>query len=165
MDGLRAFVKERLEENAQESENQRVETALLDQVLQATEVELPSVMVEQQADARIAQMAEQMAQSGASEEDVEKAKETEKEAATADAAKGLKALLVVETLGETEELLVSNEDIDTELASIAARNQSTVEEVRNYYGENNLGQQLAIEILEKKVRRFLRENADIQDPS
>ena len=34
-----------------------------------------------------------------------------------------------------------------------------------YYGENNLGQQLAIEILEKKVRRFLRENADIQDPS
>ncbi len=165
MDGLRAFVKERLEENAREREDQRVETALLDQILEATEVELPSVMVEQQAEARIAQLAEQMAQGGASEEDIEKAKETEKEAATADAAKGLKALLVVETLGETEELLVSNEDIDSELAAIAARNQSTVDEVRNYYGENNLGQQLAIEILEKKVRRFLRENADIQDPS
>lgn len=165
MDGLRAFVKEKLGENARERENQRQETALLDQVLEKVDVELPSVMVEQQTEARLAQLAQQMAQQGAGEEDIEKARETERESAHADAAKGLKALLVVESIGETEELLVSNDDIDRELASIAERNQSTLEEVRKYYGENNLGQQLAIEILERKVRRFLRENADIQDPS
>ena len=77
----------------------------------------------------------------------------------------MKALLVVETIGEKEELLVSNDDLNTELGTIAARNQSTLEEVREYYAQNNLGQQLAVEILEKKVRRFLRANAAIQVPS
>jgi len=72
---------------------------------------------------------------------------------------------VVEAIGEKEELLVTNPDIETELAAIAGRNQTTIEEVKEYYEQNNLGQQLAIEILEKKVRRFLRESADIQDPA
>lgn len=165
MEALRAFVKERLEENAQERENQRIETALLDRVLEAVEVELPEVMVEQQAEARLSQLAHEMQQRGAPEEEVEKAREAEREGARKDASKGLKALLVVERIGEVEELLVSNDDLDQELRAIAARNNTSLDEVRKYYGENNLGQQLAIEILEKKVRRFLRENADIQVPS
>jgi FKBP-type peptidyl-prolyl cis-trans isomerase (trigger factor) len=77
----------------------------------------------------------------------------------------MRALLVVEAIGEKEELLVTNPDLETELMAIAARNQTTVEEVKEYYEQNNLGQQLAIEILEKKVRRFLRESADIQSPA
>ena len=71
---------------------------------------------------------------------------------------------MVEAIGETEELLVNNDDMSQELAVIAQRNQTTVEEVQEYYSKNNLGQQLAIEILEKKVRRFLRESADIKAP-
>lgn len=165
MDGVRTFVRERLEENAQERENHRVETELLDQVLKATELELPAPMVESQAESRLAELRNQLESSGQSEEEVEAALEAEREGARAEAAKGLKALLVVETLGEKEELLVSGDDMDAELAAIAARNNAPLEEVREYYGKNNLGQQLAIEILEKKVRRFLRENADIKAPS
>ena len=30
---------------------------------------------------------------------------------------------------------------------------------------NNLGQQMAVEVLERKVRRFLRENARIEQPA
>lgn len=163
MASLRAFVQTKLEENAQERENHRLETQLLDQILEKTDVELPESMVEQQTESRLAQMIGQM--EGADDEAKEKAKEEARESTRAEAAKGLKALLVVEALGEKEELLVSNQDIEGELANIATRNQSTLEEVREYYSENNLGQQLAIEILEKKVRGFLRENADVQVPA
>ncbi len=165
MDSLRKFVAEKLGENAQERENHRIETDLLDRVLDMTEVELPETMVAQQAEARLQQLQTQMEGSGSSEEDIAKAKEDEAESARAEAAKGLKALLVVESIGEKEELLVSNDDIETELAGIAMRNQTAIDEVREYYSKNNLGQQLAIEILEKKVRRFLRENADVQSPA
>lgn len=165
MDSLRKFVAEKLGENAQERENHRIETVLLDRVLEMTELELPESMVAQQTEGRLQQLQTQMEGSGASEEEIAKSKEDEAESARAEAAKGLKALLVVESIGEKEELLVSNDDIEAELAGIAMRNQSSVDEVREYYSKNNLGQQLAIEILEKKVRRFLRENADVQGPA
>ena len=41
----------------------------------------------------------------------------------------------------------------------------SVDEVREYYVKNGLTQQMAIEILEKKVRSFLYEHAEIKDPS
>ena len=40
-----------------------------------------------------------------------------------------------------------------------------MEEVVNYYRENRLLDQVAVELIERKVRKFLRENANIQDPS
>jgi hypothetical protein len=52
----------------------------------------------------------------------------------------------------------------TELRSIAQRNRTTFEEVRDYYKEQNLVGQLAMEIVERKVRRFLRESATIRPP-
>ncbi|MEL6431433.1 MAG: trigger factor [Planctomycetota bacterium] len=165
MDELRTFLQARLEENAQERENQRIESALLDEVLEKTDVDLPAPMLEQQTEARLEQLTQQMEQQGATEEQLEEARTSGRADAEADARKGLKALLVVERIGEAESLLVSSEDMDEELARIAERNQTDIEEVRKYYGQNNLGQQLAIEILEKKVRRFLRENAEVKDPA
>ena len=61
--------------------------------------------------------------------------------------------------------MVTQEDIKAELESIAQRNQSSVEEVRTYYTENNLGQQMAIELLERKVRKFLSSEAVVKEPS
>jgi FKBP-type peptidyl-prolyl cis-trans isomerase (trigger factor) len=59
---------------------------------------------------------------------------------------------------------VSREDMRAELEAIAKRNQATVEEVGEYYKKQNLYDQMAIEILERKVRRFLRESAQITEP-
>lgn len=165
LDALKAFIRERLEEAAQQREDQRIETVLLDQVLDAATMDLPATMVEQQTESRLENLRSQMAEGGQDEEAIEKAVEEARDSSRADAEKGLKALLVVEAIGEKEELLVNNDDMAAELQTIAARNQSTVQEVQEYYSQNNLGQQLAIEILEKKVRRFLRENADIESPS
>ena len=164
LDQLKAFVTLRLGESAQQREDNRLETALLDMVLQKCDFDLPESMLAQQTEARLNQIAQQMESEGKSEEEIEASKEAQRESSQEDAAKGMRALFVVETIGEKEELLVTNEDLDAELETIAARNQSTLEEVKEYYTQNNLGQQLAIEILEKKVRRFLRESADIQTP-
>jgi FKBP-type peptidyl-prolyl cis-trans isomerase (trigger factor) len=81
------------------------------------------------------------------------------------AAKGLKALFLVQTIGEREKLLVTREDMEAELQAIATRNRAPIEEVREYYTKNKLFDQMAIEILERKVRGFLRENAKVTTPS
>ena len=109
-------------------------------------------------------MKQQLADQGASEEQVAAQAEEQQATARQEAERGLRALLVVESLGDKEELLVTAEDIQTELGAIAARNGVSVEEVRQYYSENNLAQQMTVEILERKVRKFLRESAEVSTP-
>ncbi|MEZ6004830.1 MAG: trigger factor [Planctomycetota bacterium] len=164
-DELRVKVRESLEEAARERENNRVETVLLDRLIEAVEIELPEPVLEDQTQNRLAGMAQRMAQAGVPQDEIEKERENQKDTARDEAGKGLKALLIVEALGEKEDLLVNHEDIQAELHQIAMRNRTTAEEVRKYYAERNLGQQMAIELLERKVRAFLREHAQISEPA
>ena len=53
----------------------------------------------------------------------------------------------------------------SQLRNIAKRNRASLDEVREYYKEQNLFPQLAMEILERKVRAFLRSNAVVEQPN
>lgn len=152
-------VREQLEESAQKQETSRIESELLDRVLAETSFELPASILEQQTNARLAQLHERMRAQGVADEQIHEQREEQRETAREEAEKGMRALLVVEALGKKEGLLVTDGELQAELLSIAERNNAEVEEVRRYYAENNLGQQMAIEILERKVRTFLRESA------
>ena len=165
LEQLNEKVRERLQESKQTRERNRIETALLERLVQETEIELPETLLDEQTDARLKQLHDRMTEQGVEHDEIHKAMDEQRPTAREDASRGLKALLIVETLAEKEELLVTREEMDAEFASIAERNQSTVEEVREYYGRNNLGQQMAIEILERKVRTFLREKAEVREPS
>jgi FKBP-type peptidyl-prolyl cis-trans isomerase (trigger factor) len=93
-----------------------------------------------------------------------KAKEREDELREV-SAKGLRTLFLIQALAEKEGLLVNNDDMLGELKQIAERNQTDLAEVTEYYKKNELFDQMAIEILERKVRRFLRESAEVTQPS
>jgi trigger factor len=162
---MNAKVKVRLEEAAAQREEQRIETALLDRAIGALDLELPEPVLEDQTDARLKNLASQMLEQGVPEEELEQQLESQRATARDEAAKGLKALLLIEAIGDAEELLVTNEELEAELASIAERNETSVDEVRKYYSENSLGQQMAVELLERKVRRFLRQQAEVKAPS
>ncbi len=163
--GLEAKVRERMEEAAQDREHGRLETALLDRVITETKMDLPETILEEQTDQRLEQMKKQMLEQGADEAQVASQAEEQRATARQEAERGLRALLVVESLGDAEELLVTAEDIQTELGAIAERNGVSIEEVRQYYSENNLAQQMTVEILERKVRKFLRESAEVTTPA
>jgi trigger factor len=162
---LNQKVRERLEEASVQREQTRQETELLDQLINQTELELPAPLLAEQTESRLQQLHDRLSQQGLSHEKIHEAMEEQRGTAAEEAEKGMRALLIVEALGEKENLLVTNEELDAEINSIAERNQSTVDEVRKYYSENNLGQQMAIEILERKVRTFLREGAELIAPA
>jgi trigger factor len=165
LDGLQAKVKERLAEAAAQRERGRIETALLDQLIETTKLDLPEPMVEEQTQLRLQNLAQEMERQEVPQEMIEQQLEEQKDTAREEAEKGMRALLIVEAIGDAEQLLVTNEELEAELASIAERNQTTIEEVREYYAQNNLAQQMAIEVLERKVRAYLYENAEVKEPS
>ena len=48
------------------------------------------------------------------------------------------------------------------MQSIAKRNNASFEEVREYYQQEGLLNQMVMELQERKVRAFLRESAEVQ---
>ncbi|MBI5362496.1 MAG: trigger factor [Planctomycetes bacterium] len=162
---MKKLVKEKLAEAKTTQEHGRVENVILDMLLGTHTFDLPAMMVEEQTNARIAQLKQQMQQGGVAADQIEQQAASQKENAVKAAERGIRALFLMQVIGEKENLLVTREDMQAEVHSIAQRNNAKVEEVVEYYQKNNLLDQMAIEILERKVRRFLRENAKIKEPA
>ena len=80
------------------------------------------------------------------------------------AERSTKAYFLIEAIAEAEKLQVGEAEVREELKSIAQRNRSSLEEVAKYYQEQQLFPQLAMEILERKVRTLLRESAQLKSP-
>ncbi len=161
---LKVKVKAKIEEAKIEREQARIETTLLGKLIDGHNFELPEALVTQQTEGRLLEVARELEAAGTPKDKIPEQAESQREAAKTAAARGLRALFLVQTIAEKENLLVSREDLKAELETIAARNQATVEEVGEYYKKQNLFDQMAIEILERKVRKFLRENAQITEP-
>lgn len=161
---LKVKVRAKIEEAKIEGEQARIERKLLERLLESHAIELPTALVDQQIESRLAEAAREMEAAGTPKERIAEQVETQREAARKTSEQGLKALFLVQTIAEKENLLVTREDLKAELEAIAARNGATVQEVSEYYQKQNLLDSMAIEILERKVRRFLRESAQITEP-
>jgi len=162
---LSDVVKERISEAKANQEENRIEGAIIDKLVESHPMELPERMLEEQTKARLAQARKELSEQGLTEEQIEEQVTGQEDKVREVAAKGMRALFLIQAIAEKEELLVNNDDMKAELEQIASRNNSTLEEVANYYRENNLFDQMAIEILERKVRQFLRDSAQVTQPS
>jgi trigger factor len=155
---------EGLEKANVELENQRVEKELLDRVIDAHEMELPPGMVEDQTKARLAQARKELEERGLSGERLDAEVAKQEQAASEAAVKGAKAYFLIERIAEAEKVQVSENEMVAELRGIAQRNRTSFEEVRDFYQQQNLLSQLAMEILERKIRAFLRAQAKLVAP-
>jgi trigger factor len=157
--GLRAIVKEQLLQAKKNQEDQRIEQELFDRVLDAHPMDLPGVLVDAQIESRVAAARGQLTEQGVPPEDIERQIEADRDGTREASERSLRALYLVEAIADRANLRVFQEDMVGELSRIAQRNRVSLDEVRKYYAENNLFQQLAVELLERKVKRHLRERA------
>jgi trigger factor len=165
IDAARTKARRQMAEAREEQERNRQETVLLNELIDAHEFELPASMVESQTTSRVEELTQQLTDQGLEGDELESEVKRRSESTRGEVEKGSKAFFLVSELADQEEIRVTQEDISTELSQIAQRNQATVEEVVKYYRENGLLDQVAVELIERKVRRFLRENANVQDPA
>lgn len=162
---LHAAVRERMKLAKQEAEEQRLEGELLERLIEMHPMHLPAQLVEDQVEAHQAELVEKLKEQGLSDEEAGKRAEDERERARAQAEKSLKAVYLIEEIARTKELRVTQEDITGEISAIAERNGTSPTEVAKYYRDEGLLRQLGLELLERKVRRYLRASAAIQIPA
>lgn len=158
---LEAKVRERIVEAKEDQERGRIETELLERVLQEHPIELPEPVLEGQTKARIEELRQGYESQGLAGEELEARLAQETEEVRTGAERALRAMYLMEEVARKHELAVTREDFAREFTRIAQRNGVALDEVRKYYQDEGLFQQLAMELLERKVRSFLRESADI----
>jgi trigger factor len=165
-DELQKVARDRLTQAKLAQENGRQETLLLEQLIDAhKDMDLPGAMLEAQAQGRTAALRQQLEEQGLDAEAIEAEVEKQADSIKELVERGLRAFFLVHAVADKEGIKLSQEDLNNELMNIANRNQASVEEVAKYYRENNLFEQMAIELTERKVRAYLRENAKVSEPS
>jgi len=161
--GLKESVRARIHDYKQGAENHRVENALIEKILQDHPFEVPELLVRDQVEGRLGELRESLAGEGLDEATIDERVHAEREGAENASRQGLKAIYLFEEIAKAKDLLLKAEDFEAEFQSIALRNNTSAEDVRKYYSEQSeLVNRLGLELLERKVRSFLRESADIQ---
>lgn len=158
---LNAEIRSRIEKAKTENERQRVETELLERVLEAHPMVLPEKLIDEQVETHQQNLRAEFEKQGIEAEEAAQRAAAERETGRAQAEKALKAVYLIEEIARAKEIKVEESDLREELKSIAQRNGTSMEEVLKYYREQNLFRQLGLELLERKVRTFLREKASI----
>ena len=163
LEELKADYKEKMQKHAEEQAEADYERALVQAAVANAEFEVPEIMVED----RISQMVEELKMNLENSKmnldaylkytgmDMEKLRANYKE----NALENVKTDLVLDAIAKAENIQVGMEDIDAELANIAAQNGADVEEVKKIISSNgNMGLLLA-NILRRKAARVVIDGA------
>ncbi len=160
----RNSIKERLTKEANDRADLELDNDILDKIIDDTVIEIPEVMTEDEFNRQLKGMENQMRYQGLTLEDyakytgksVEDLKEDIKKSAT----RNVKARLVLEKLIKSENLDITEEDIDNKIAEMAKNVGKDVEEYKKQVN-NDMVNHIANELLMKKLLEFLHTNNTI----
>lgn len=162
MDELKKKTRENLEQQKQQdAENQKRES-LVNQASDNASVEIPQAMVDSELDRMVSEFEQRLQMQGMTKEmyfqftgqDDNQLREQMKE----DAEKRVKTNMTLEAIAQTENVEVTEEDVNKELENMSAMYQTDVENLKQMLGGNtdmvkdDLKIQKAIEVLEQNSK-------------
>ena len=161
----RNSIKERLTKEANDRADIELDNDILDKIIDDTVVNIPDIMVEDEFNRQLRGMENQMKYQGLTFEDYAKYTGKSVEDLKADIKKGatrnVKARLVLEKLIKSENLDITEADIDEKIAEMAKNVGKDVEEYKKQVN-NDMVNHIANELLMKKLLAYLHENNEIK---
>lgn len=158
-------IRAKLEASAKEAEKFETENAVLTKLCEATEIDIPEVMFEDEAEAMLQDFSMQLKQQGLSMEMYaqylgKEAKDIKAELRP-DAEKRVKNRLVLDAVAKAEEIKATKEDIEAQIEEMAKVYKMEADKMKEMMNLEVYGA-IAQDIKVKKTIDFLVENAEIQ---
>ena len=158
-------IKDRLTKEANDRADIELDNDILDKIIDDTVVSVPEVMTEEEFNRQLRGMENQMRYQGLTLEDyakytgksVDDLKEDIKKSAT----RNVKARLVLEKLIKSENLDITEADIDAKIEEMAKNVGKSLEEYKKQVN-NDMVNHIANELLMKKLLAYLHENNEIK---
>jgi trigger factor len=160
---LRTKVREDLEARSKAESEHHVRGELVKKLVAAHKFEVPQTLVEQQTNQRMQDVARQMMGRGIDPRSQQIDWEGAREELKSQAADDVRATMLMEKIAETENLTVSDEEVEAEIESIATASRQSKEQVRAALTKNGGERSIAHRLRNRKALDLLVENARITD--
>jgi len=158
-------IQEKLEKQEQERAEIELDNKILDTIIENTEINLPTSMVETETERMVRGMEQQLAYQGATLEDyatyIGKTVDELKEEQKTIAIRQCKGRLVLEKLIRDEKLDITEEDVDKKLTEYANMQNKSLKDYKKEVG-NDMINRVANELIMKNLLDFLRANNTIK---
>lgn len=151
LDALKASIKEEMEEEP----DREMRSKLLEQLVADHDFEVPDSMLTTYLDQAVSD-----ARRNARGQEVDE--EAIRQEYRPMAVDQIKRYLILDAIGEEEQIEVTKEELDERLERIAERGQMPVDQVRRAFRDNGRLERIESDIREEKVIEFLVQHADIQ---
>lgn len=157
-------IEKRLSQKLEQEKERKVENDLLEKIVQSSKVEIPEILVERQLDIFIRDLETRLSFQGLKLEEyldyvgtnVSDLRKERREQAE----QTVKTRLVLEALVKKENMVVSEEELDSALKETAERYKKTVEEYKKSLDDRTIAY-YQNDILMKKLLDFLKSNNNI----
>lgn len=165
VDEFKASIKEKLLKQAQDHADIELDNDILDKIIDDTVLTVPETLAEDETKRQIQNMEQQLRYQGIDLEAyakyIGKSVDDLKAEIKVQATRNVKARLVLEKLIKTENLDVTEKDIDTKIEEMAKNVGKTVEEYKKQVNDSMINH-IANDLLMKKIVDFLHANNEIK---
>ncbi|HVF57952.1 MAG TPA: trigger factor [Pyrinomonadaceae bacterium] len=160
---LRARVRENLSERAKFESEHRLRDEILGKLIDRHEFEVPETLVEYQTNQLLQSTVRDMMQRGMNPRDGDINWESLREMMKVRADEDLRGSMLLDRIADEENIEVTDEEIEAEIARVAEGSRQTVEQVRAALTKQGGERSIADRLRNRKALDLLVENANVRD--
>ncbi len=159
---LREAVRENMKRKNQIEERRELENQALKMLDKAAIFDVPQFMVDRHLEALVNEAKERLKrQQQLSEDEIKSMEKNFQERLKDEAKREVRAFFILEEIAKSEKIMADDKEIEASLKAISSSSGRSIDEVRKYYDENNLIENLREDIKQRKVLDFIIKNARI----
>ncbi|CAN5755239.1 trigger factor [soil metagenome] len=160
---LRQALREVLERRVEFQQRQAMRRQIVDRLIEQVPFDLPEDLVQKQEKSTLQRQINEMRENGFTDSEI-RAREAEIRAnAHESTLLSLKEFFLLSKIADAEGIKVDDDDLNMEIASIAARSDESPRRVRSRLEKEGLIETLATQILERKAIGHILEQVTIED--
>ncbi|MHC4939565.1 MAG: trigger factor [Planctomycetota bacterium] len=163
VDELKETIEKDVQSRRERERDKQIENLALEQLIEKSEFELPEEMIAAEVDELAARAAYQLQQEGKSEEEIAQKVAELKAARKEESEAELRRFFVLDKIVEKERVLVTESEVKSAVAMIAAYNQTSPEEMYAQLRESGRLGTLRNQLRETKAREKLRKKVTVKD--
>ncbi len=161
-DDFKADVRKSLEERAVQMSDVNLQNRITDKLIKENEIEVPDTLVERQTYYMMEDTQRRMMSAGIDENNVMDFIMKMHDKYKVDAEKVVKSFMILKKIAEKESFVASREDMEKYLQDLALKNGRDYESMAKMYESEERQDSLKLELIQKKVFDFIRDNANIK---
>jgi trigger factor len=161
LEALKAAIRKDAARHAEETGRRAVEAQALKQLEESWKFEVPPSLVASQAQRNLKERAVELMQQGVPVTEVQAQAPALTDQAQQDALKQIRLFFILRKIAAAENLTATEQEMEEKIRSIAARMQTTVEQVRKDLGARELMEELAWGIIRGKVVELILKEAEV----